>query len=400
MASKRTEGKGKKKRFVVRYDERVNGRRKQKQRSFISSKEADTFMAALTLSEQREKELDPVITVEKKESNEKNQSSVSFRQFAENWFNVEYYSRVRPTTFKNGKYYLYNHILPVFGEVILEDIHAEDIKKFYSDKKRQGFAEKTISGLHKFLSTLFIGAVENSYLSSSPMNFKNKPKAPLKIGAPWTYSEMVQFLAWAEQVGKDVMYDFTLSTALREGEVLALPWFNLDLEKGEVTVTRSVSYDEKGNPELIPKTEKSYRTITLPWSLIQKLQEHKEKQMVMKIRFGEAYQHDLDLVFPTMNGGFLNPSNVRRELYRLMKEANVRKITFHDLRHTHASLLIKNGASPKLVQQRLGHKDVETTLRYYAHLYPNADKEAVSSYEQEIEKHRQKLIMKNKCESV
>lgn len=88
------------------------------------------------------------------------------------------------------------------------------------------------------------------------MNFKNKPKAPLKIGAPWTYSEMVQFLAWAEQVGKEVMYDFTLSTALREGEVLALPWFNLNLEKGEVTVTRSVSYDEKGNPELIPKTEK------------------------------------------------------------------------------------------------------------------------------------------------
>lgn len=184
------------------------------------------------------------------------------------------------------------------------------------------------------------------------------------------------------------MYDFTLSTELREGEGLALPWFNLDLEKGEVTVTRSVSYDEKGNPELIPKTEKSYRTVTLPSSLIQKLQKHKEKQMVMKMRFGEAYQHDLDLVFPTMNGGFLNPSNVRRELYRLMKEANVRKITFHDLRHTHASLLIKNGASPKLVQQRLGHKDVETTLRYYAHLYPNADKEAVSSYEKEIEKHK------------
>lgn len=194
MASKKTIGSGNKKRFVVRYDEGVKGQRIQKQKSFRSSKEADEFIAKLTLSKNYEKELDVKTPLNQTETNTEKKSQVNFRQFAENWFNVEYFSRVEPTTFKNGKYYLYNHILPVFGEQRLEEINAEKIKGFYSDKKKEGFAEKTISGLHKFFSTLFQGAVENSYLAASPMNnFKKKPKDPIKIGAPWTYNELVNF---------------------------------------------------------------------------------------------------------------------------------------------------------------------------------------------------------------
>lgn len=99
------------------------------------------------------------------------------------------------------------------------------------------------------------------------MNFKNNPKDPIKNTNPWTYAEKVRFSDWAEDVGKNAMYEFTLKTGFREGEVLALPWFNLDLKNRKVTVTRSVSYDEKGNPVSHSKTESSYRTINLSPSL-------------------------------------------------------------------------------------------------------------------------------------
>ncbi|MGI8387530.1 tyrosine-type recombinase/integrase [Robertmurraya sp. P23] len=108
---------------------------------------------------------------------------------------------------------------------------------------------------------------------------------------------------------------------------------------------------------------------------------HKEIQEALKKRIGSHYEHELDLVFPVQQGGFQNPSNIRRQLYGLMKKAGVRRISFHDLRRTHASMLIRSGAQHKLVQGRLGHADVETTFKYYVHLWTNADQETIRNLE-------------------
>lgn len=392
MAKKNAIGKGKDRRFIVRYDVYTkSGERKQKQKTFKSSKVADEFIAQVTLIQKGNEDLLTLVQNQKKDKKEKT-PPLPFDQYAENWMNVDYYSRVRPTTFKNGGYYLYSHLIPFFGQKSLHDITGDDIRQLYAGKKREGFSEKTISGMHKFLSALFHAAVEKEVLEGHPMSkIKKKPKDPIRIAEPWSYTEIAQFLQVAEQEKKDLMYDFTLSTGLRQGEVFALPWFNIDFDQNTVTVTRSVSYDEKGKPELIPKSQDSYRTISLSLSLVKKLKEHKENQEAMKKRFGEHYHHELDLVFPKSDGGFLDPSNVRRELYRLMAKANVRRITFHDLRHTHSSMLIRSGANPRIVQRRLGHKDIQTTFRYYGHLWPNADKEAIESLALEMEKHKSKL---------
>ena len=383
MATIKTIGKGKKKRYQVRYDgpKDLNGKRQQKQKSFTTSKEAKEFVSRLTLQ---------VEAPQFPYANEMDPSQVLFREYAENWFEVEYYQKVRATTFKTGRYFLEKHVLPYFGDKILSATTKEEIKDFYAQKKREGYAEKTISSIHKFLSTLFQSAVENGDLKEHPMDAmkKSKPKHPIRIANPWSYGEITQFLEAAEKEKKDVMYDFTLSTGLRQGEVFALPWFNIDFDQQTVTVTRSVSYDENGKPELIPKSLESYRTITLSDRLIKKLKAHKEKQEKMKQLFGDHYHHELDLVFPKSDGGFHNPSNVRRQLYGLMEKAKVRRITFHDLRHTHSSMLIRSGANPRIVQERLGHEDIQTTFRYYGHLWVNADKEAIDSLELEMEKHK------------
>ena len=389
MASLKTKGKGKSKRWIVRFDGSVDpqtGKRKQIQKTFKSSKEAEEFKAHVTLLAGGQKELFHHLNINQKE---KEQVHIPFQEYANNWFEVEYFQKVRPTTFKSGRYYLEKHILPFLGNKSLSSVTTQDIKELYAKIKREGYAPKTISSIHKFLSNLFQSAVENGDLEENPVKaMKNKPKDPIRIAHPWSYHEVSDFLVVAEREGKEVMYDFTLATGLRQGEVFAVPWFNIDLDRKTVTVTRSVSYDENGIPELIPKAPSSYRTLSIPAYLVEKLQKHREKQEYIKKRFGDHYQQELNLVFPKTDGGFQNPSNIRRQLYRLMEKANVRRITFHDLRHTHASLLIRSGAQPKLVQNRLGHKDIETTFRYYAHLWPNADQEAIQNLEKEFEKYR------------
>ena len=113
------------------------------------------------------------------------------------------------------------------------------------------------------------------------------------------------------------------------------------------------------------------------------LQLHKEKQEKWKERLGTAFQ-DKNLLFPNTLGNFKNPRNLIREFYKDLKDAQVRPITFHDMRHTHATLLLINGENPKLVQQRLGHEDVEITLRIYSHILPSMQRDAVDKLEQEL----------------
>jgi integrase len=386
MPEIKKKGTGKKRRYVVRYDgakDPKTGERNQKQKTFKTNDEAEKFVAHLILDLNQDTAI----------HNKKKLVKVLFHEFAENWFEVDYFQSVRPGTFVNRRYYLEQHILPFFGDKYIQDITGEDVKAFYANEKRAGYAEKSINSYHKFLSRLLKAAVKKGYLKAHPMSdFEkgDKPKDRVRVASPWNYEEIAKFLEFAEKEQKDVMYDFTISTGLRQGEVFAFPWFNLDFEERSIIVTRSVAYDENGKPELLPKSQESYRTISVPRYLLEKLKVHKENQERMKKRFGDNYEHELDLVFPTAGGGFQNPSNVRRQLYGLMKKGGVRRITFHDLRHTHARMLIRSGANPSIVQKRLGHEDIETTFKYYGHLWPNADQEAVQNLENELGKHRKR----------
>jgi integrase len=391
LATIKTKGTGKKKRWYVRYDGPPNaesGKRKQLQKTFRTSKEAEDFAARVTLDRnfQGVSPLQGMML-----STEKELVQMPFSDFATSWFEGEYYLKVRASTFKTRRFYLEKQLIPYFKDTPIAAILTQDVRDFYVHLKKKGYEPKTISTIHKFLSTLFQSAVEKGCIVKSPLkDMKDKPKDPIRIAHPWNPPEISVFLEVAEREGKEGMYDFTLSTGLRQGEVFALPWFNIDLEQKTVTVTRSVSYDEYGNPELIPKAQSSYRTLSIPPYLVEKLSKHKAKQVEQKKRFGDHYQHDLDLVFPAMNGGFLNPSNVRRQFYGLCKKANVRRITFHDLRHSHACTLIRGGVQPRVVQYRLGHADIETTFRYYGHLWPNADQQAADLLEEMMVKRLKK----------
>lgn len=126
------------------------------------------------------------------------------------------------------------------------------------------------------------------------------------------------------------------------------------------------------------KQKLGFRSIKIDSYTVEKLQQHKKLISKEKLFLGEEYQ-DFDLVIPTSKGTPIHQRNIVRTFHRYLKISGVRKITFHDMRHTHASLLFQNGANPKAVAERLGH-DVRTLMETYAHVMPNIQEEIANDF--------------------
>ncbi len=164
-----------------------------------------------------------------------------------------------------------------------------------------------------------------------------------------------------------------LVTGMRQGELLGLRWKDVDLEKGHLTISQTLSHDGK--------TKSSLRKILLPASTVAKLKKHRAVVLKEKLSQGEEYQ-DNDLVMCTPSGTPINPANVRRSLNVLIKKAAVPKIRFHDLRHTHATLLLAKGVNVKVISERLGHSNIKITLDTYSHVLPTMQEDAVNKIEE------------------
>ena len=161
-------------------------------------------------------------------------------------------------------------------------------------------------------------------------------------------------------------------TGMWQSELLGLRWKDVDLEKGHLTISQTLSHD--GNTFLLGgKTKSSLRKILLPTSIVAKLKKHRAIVLKENLSRGEEYQ-DNNLVMCTPSGTPINPANVRRSLNALIKKATVPKICFHDLRHTHATLLLAKDVNEKVISERLGHSNIKITLDTYSHVLPTSKK--------------------------
>jgi integrase len=159
---------------------------------------------------------------------------------------------------------------------------------------------------------------------------------------------------------------------LRKGEILALRWEDVDLDGGLLHVRQNVQrLPEMGLVFGPPKSDKSRRTIPLPASSVRALRSHRARQAAEALSLGPAWV-DSGLVFTSTVGTVIEPRNLTRLFDELIAKAGVRRIRFHDLRHTCASLLIAQGAHPKAIQAHLGHSSIQVTMDRYGHLFPDA----------------------------
>lgn len=181
------------------------------------------------------------------------------------------------------------------------------------------------------------------------------------------------------------MFSFALATGMRPEEYLALQWKDIDFEQSTATVNRAViRLPKTGWYFSEPKTKSSRRTIPLPVTLLQELRGHRQTQREERLRTGPAW-NDHDLVFPSELGTPVTNSNVTQVYKRILRRAGLRtSLRLYDIRHTHATLLLKAGVHAKIVSERLGHSTIALTLDVYSHVLPNMQAEAATHLEKTL----------------
>ncbi|NHM33000.1 site-specific integrase [Neobacillus terrae] len=175
---------------------------------------------------------------------------------------------------------------------------------------------------------------------------------------------------------------------MRKGELLALKWNDIDFTKKVVYVKRTVSHiPSMGYVTTTPKTKNSVRQIPISDEVIRELLLHKSNQNKDKTKLNDAYQ-DQDLVISTELGKVQDPRNLLRTMKRLISISGVTSIRFHDIRHTHASILISSGIDVVKISARLGHANPKITLEIYAHLLPNIQNDVADIFQETLNKHQ------------
>jgi integrase len=198
-----------------------------------------------------------------------------------------------------------------------------------------------------------------------------------------------------------------ISTGLRQGELIGLKWSDIDWRNRHLQVQRQLQRLKEGIGFTEPKSDAGKRTIVLGKAMMEKLRKHIEIQDLEKSLAGSRWQEN-DLIFSSTIGTPFEPRNLFRIYKELLKQASLPDIRFHDLRHTAATLMFKQGVHPKVVQERLGHSDIALTLNTYSHVLPSMQDDAAdlldellvpikidsdmkASSENEEKKHPQKL---------
>ena len=169
-----------------------------------------------------------------------------------------------------------------------------------------------------------------------------------------------------------------LATGLRRGELLALPWNNVDLEGASLRVERSLEETKSGLRFKVPKTKHGRRTISLPPGAVAALREHRRKQFEVRMVLGSRKPDPDALVFCNRNGSPMSPDDLSRDWGRARRSLGLPRVTFHALRHTHVSALIAANVDVVQISRRIGHSSPAVTLRIYAHLFKRVDTAAAA----------------------
>ncbi|MDI6773612.1 MAG: site-specific integrase [bacterium] len=294
-----------------------------------------------------------------------------FGEYAEDWLRRSL-ARLRPKTVELYEDLLTYHLLPAFGEMRLGAIARRDIEAYLAEAvgtPRPGrsapSAPATINRGLAVLKVILRDAEEHGHLTENPAA-RVKPLAnpdtdELHVLGP---EEIGRLLDAAEEPWK-TLYLAAVHTGLRRGELLGLRWGDLDSTKGLLHVRRSRGRVREGDGyavhEALPKTRHSRRSVDLSPTV---------REALLALPAGD--DPNRDYVFRSRTGGPIDPNNVDRAFKRHLTLAGLPEIRFHDLRHTHASLLIAAGVHPKAIQSRLGHASITTTLNTYGHLMPSA----------------------------
>ena len=298
----------------------------------------------------------------------------TMRQFLEYWLEV-HRKFVRINTYRIYRQYLDWHIFPVLGHVRLQKLSPRHIQELYARDLNEGYAPETIRGVHRMLHKALSDAVQWNWVATNACD-KVKQPGPVRFEIHPLTPEQARTLMETAKGGRlEALLTLAVATGMRRGEILALRWSDIDFGEGSLQVRHTVNRAGKyGILEHAPKTEKSKRRIMLPRFVLDVLKKQRDHQDQLRLQAGSTWQ-DLNLVFSTDAGNFVEGTDLNRRFKRLLKVAGLPDMRFHDLRHSAATILLGKGVHPKLVQELLGHSQMSITMDRYSHVLPSMQRD-------------------------
>ncbi len=308
---------------------------------------------------------------------------LTIERFFKDWL-VSIEPSLRFSTFNQYKQITEQHILPFLGEKKLRELHPRHLQARYNDLHQQGSSPRTIQYVHAVIHRALEQAVKQGHLVRNPDNATIIPKAVDNEMQFFNQAQVNSFLQVAKTTEPRfyALFHLAVTTGMRQGELLALKWSDLYWKNQTLQVQRQLIKKKSGGFEFaLPKTKAGIRSIVLGQQTIQSLQTHWEQQQQEKAFQATRWQEE-DIIFPSTIGTPMNRDNLRKRFKKVLHQANLPAIRFHDLRHTAASLMLNHRIPVYVVSKRLGHAQASITLDIYGHLMPGKQAEVASLMDQ------------------
>lgn len=304
-------------------------------------------------------------------------SAVKVGDWVTEWLAL-YRPEIEATTRDGYRNSIKNHIKPVLGNVPIKALKTGNVQAWVNSLSAKGLAPKTIRNSFNNLNAAMEKATVLHMIPYNPCRGVELPKAKKYQASVYSATQVNNLLAIAADTDFYLALALLTSTGVRRGELLALKWKHIDLEKKVIHIRENMVKAGTVILEKSPKSDAGRRDISIGDDVVALLSNAKMQYFMDKSQPGFR---DMDHVIHKANGTPYRPDAMTKKWERFLVQHNLPHIRLHDLRHTHATLLIQAGVSAKVVQQRLGHSDVTITLNTYTHVMPDMAQEAADKIE-------------------
>lgn len=292
--------------------------------------------------------------------------------------------QLRPRTVDGYRGMARRYLNETIGREQLQRVTPAQIQTVYAKLTAEGLSLQTVQHVHRLLREALKGAVQQDLLTRNPTDRVSAPTPKRFTARPLTWEEARLLFDAAKDSEIEPVLHLTLGTGLRRGEVLGLRWCDLNLDRYELVVQRSVQrLRGQGLVAAEPKTSRSRRRVALSSDVIATLRSHRTRAAQARWAVGPEWD-DTAPVFAQLDAPArpLSPDTLSHRFRRLAKSVGLEGVRFHDLRHAHATYLLERGIAPQVVQERLGHADISTTLGVYGHVLPGQQAQAANVFDE------------------
>ncbi len=306
--------------------------------------------------------------------------------YLDDWLENRIKPRAKARSYESFEILIRKHIKPALGNLLLRDVQPATIQKFLNAKFNDGLSAQTVCHLRTVLRSAFNQALKENIIGRNPAALVDPPRIPDRQMQPLSPDEARDLLQAVAEERLEAVFTVALSLGLRRGEILGLKWADVDFDERTMSISRSLQRVDGKLTEVETKTRRSRRTVAMPETVIASLRRHRARQAQERLAMGPDW-HDGDLIFTTELGTPVEPRNLLRTYERIVANANedrpaetkMRKVRFHDLRHSAASLLLAQGVPLRTIMEILGHSSIAMTANLYSHVLENLKRDAADA---------------------